>query len=154
MESKHEFDPLELGKILAEKDSDWFLVMLLNIVNQGTIEFGLTLNVGGSVISGTLISGKKYFSEFAKQFSNAIGTPEEASNEPSIEESFRKLGDIYDLPEGKQGEELKNQAPVTYIHLRDANVFFKDGTIPTGVGVFWRGKLSSVDGFSLGNLNK
>lgn len=154
MEKEAELGTLELGKLLAEKDKDWFLVSLLNIVNRGTIEFGITLNVGGSVVSGTLISGKKYFEEFAALFSAALGPQGDSSEGPSVEESFRQLGQIYDMPESGEGEEHKQQGPVSYIHLNNASVFFTDGTIPSNAGVLWRGKLSSVDGFNLGSLTR
>nr|WP_288356451.1 gas vesicle accessory protein GvpU [uncultured Pseudomonas sp.] len=153
MEEAEEFKTIDLAKLMATKDKDWFLSMLVKIANNGPGEFGVTLNVGGSIISGMLISGRKYFDEFAKQFATPFRGENEDSESPSIEATLKQFGQIYDKTENEETDDKENN-PVSYIHLRDANIFFRDGTIPTNQGVLWRGKLSSVDGFSLGNLNR
>src|SRR5690554_2927731 len=50
---------------------DWYLQNLVSVVNGSNISFGITLFVEGVVISGTLVSGKKYFETFADEFSSA-----------------------------------------------------------------------------------
>ena len=43
--------------------------------------------------------------------------------------------------------------PRSYIHLKEAQFFFgADRPIPTEGGVLWRGRLSEVDGFSMGRM--
>ena len=51
---------------IAPRD-DWFLGCLINWANQFNLEQGITLAVGGAIISGQLISGRRYFEEMAAQ---------------------------------------------------------------------------------------
>jgi hypothetical protein len=42
---------------------DWFLANQVHLANRFGVEQGITLNVGGVLISGTLINGRNYFKE-------------------------------------------------------------------------------------------
>ena len=61
-EKKKKIDVRETPK------EDFFLQTLVNIVNMGPFTFGITLNVGGFLVSGELFSGKDYFEKFGTQF--------------------------------------------------------------------------------------
>lgn len=130
---------------------DWFLQMLVNIVNGSEIAFPITLNVGGVLISGELVSGHKYFEGFAKELKEGMFnvTPGVTSK---IEEYFKQFGDIY---VDKKEEADENTKPLpSYIHLGNAHIFNSGGTpIPANRGVWWRGRLEAVDGFILGTLS-
>jgi hypothetical protein len=54
-------------------DYDWFLFQLVEWANQFDIEQGITLAVGGAMISGQLISGRRYFEEVAAFLMSATG---------------------------------------------------------------------------------
>lgn len=125
---------------------DWFLQSLVNIVNGKDFEFGITLQVSGFLISGNLVCGKRYFEGFAEDFSNIFAaTPEAAA---STKRSFAQFGKIYE----KAGDE-KVPDP-QYIHLKNARFFNTSGNpIPGNKGVLWRGRLSEVASFFLGNLS-
>ena len=128
---------------------DWFLQNFVNMANNPAagIEIGITLHVGGTLVSGTLISGKKYFDGIAEIMVKAN------TNMPEIAESWRsfsEFGTIYDAP-----PEDSTQKNPQYIHLLNAHTFSSGGTpIPSGLGVLWRGRLTDVSGFSLGVLNQ
>lgn len=126
---------------------DWFLQSLVNMANYDGVELGLTLSVGGLLISGTLIGGKKYFEEFGADFVSPISDKEQAE---SIKSSFSKYGIIYRTPESDEEALL----PPVYIHLKDAKFFHNSGKpIPSNRSVLWRGRITAVDGFSLGSLS-
>ena len=64
--------------------------------------------------------------------------------------TVREFGTIYDTP--PEESEPKNPQ---YIHLLRARTFGPGGIpIPNGPGVLWRGRLTDVSGFSLGELNQ
>jgi hypothetical protein len=131
--------------------SDWFLELLVDVVNGTEIALAMTLNVGGMLVSGEMCSGHKYFEGFAKDLKDGIfGTiPSEASR---IEEQFKQLGGIY-AKEKRQPQD-EHPKPPQYIHLRNARIFHPGGTpIPTNRGVWWRGRLGAIDGFILGSLS-
>ena len=121
--------------------------MVRGFHGNATIEIGITLHVGGSLVSGTLINGKKYFDGIAELMTGAnTNLPKVAASWKSIAE----FGQIYDAP--AEDGRLKN---TQYIHLKNARTFGNAGTIiPARLGVLWRGRLSNVAGFSFGILNQ
>jgi hypothetical protein len=127
-------------------ETDWFLQSLVDMSNSSGLEVGITLQVGGFLVSGMLVSGKQYFEGFASDFASAF-TDQEAAR--GVREAFSRHGEMYKL----QGEaDLRHPAPV-YIHLKQARFFNTSGDpIPRNRGVFWRGRLSEVSGFILGTL--
>lgn len=130
-------------------DKDWFLQMLVDMANKNpSIGVGLTLNVGGMIISGNLCNGKDYFYRFGESLGDAI-FPNDKDNAQSVHEAYRSIGDdVYD--------DSSEKNPASYIHMMNAKFFSVKGDIipSTSVGFLWRGKISSVDSFSLGSLSK
>ena len=130
-------------------DKDWFLEILCNMVNGNEMIIGLTLNVGGLLVSGELISGDKYFEGFSEEFTNALSNlvPTDDGIE-DIKNQITKLGDRY-----KHDENDEQNKPTNFIHLRNAKFFNTVGSpVPSNRGVWWRGRLSEVSGFMLGSL--
>jgi hypothetical protein len=100
---------------------------------DGTID--ITLNVGGLLVSGTLIS--------RNAFVEAV---------PVIKATIGKIDERY-------SEELKAQQSQVedrhFIHLKNARFFTAGGGRPTpskGDGVLWRGQLNRVDGWTIGRF--
>jgi hypothetical protein len=129
----------------AAANEDWFLAELVSWANTFGFQAGITLHVGGTIVSGTMISGAAYFALFRSSLSVALsGSPPEIMT--PIDDMLSTYGSIYDKPE-------VITHPGHYIHLRDAYVFDPAGNaLPRG-GALWRGKLSAIDGFSLGSLS-
>lgn len=122
---------------------DWFLQSLVSMANNG-VEVGVTLQVSGLLVSGVLAGGKAYFEGFAEDFSSGLNDPETAK---SVRDSFAKYGEIY-KNEGDDAPPLPQ-----YIHLKNARFFNTSGNpIPGNKGVWWRGRISEVAGFTLGSL--
>lgn len=118
---------------------DPFLKTLNATVNSFNYSFGITLVVGGGVITGTLISAKSFFEGFADSLSQAWpGGPNE-----DLRGSYARWGkpEAAELHEG-------------FIHLKDARYISGQAVVPsTGSGLLWRGGIDSVSGFSLGTYN-
>lgn len=125
---------------------DWFLQNLVSIANNSNVEFGITLFVEGIIVSGNLVSGKKYFETFADEFSNAY--PGDPDTKEGIRQAFASNSSIYD------SEDDEHDLPrPQYIHLIDSRCFAPGGQpLPGNSGVLWRGKINSVSGFNLGSL--
>lgn len=125
---------------------DWFLQDLVQLVNTSKgLELGITLNIGGSLVSGILIGGQRYFADFVKLF------PGEAKGEWAqlLRTEIEGHSAIYE-----QKDAEIPQYPPNFVHLREASLFSPSGSIPTVGGVLWRGKINAVSGFSLGVLAK
>jgi len=127
---------------------DWFLQHLSELTNASDLELGITLQVSGQTITGTMIGGKKYFKLFAESFSDAWPF-EDKKERKEIREAFEANGKIY---EGKGDDEPRRSTQ--YIHLADARIFEGGRQVPHSEGMLWRGKVNSVSGFSLGTLTE
>lgn len=144
--SQHEAqEPSALGleHAIHGQSVDWHLQKLVALANESGLEMGLTLVLGGSVVSGTLISGRKYFEAFGKEFADAWN----GADPERLRESFASHGEIYDY------EDADNVPLPQYLHLQGARVHFPGGNIPSNRGVLWRGKINAVSGFCLGSLS-
>lgn len=130
----------------ATPSADAFLQFLVNLVNNGSqIEsIGVTLQMGGMLVSGSIVSGAEYFDRFATSFTDSLGMLD-ADTRTSVHASLAELGDVFRVPQ--PADPLPN-----YIHLADALFFAADGTPVAGQPTLWRGRTSSVDGFILGRL--
>lgn len=136
----------ELRIAINGRSTDWFLQQLVATVNRSPVEFGITLYVEGTVVSGMLVSGKKYFDTFAKEFSDAYPGDDEVKE--IVRGAFASNSDIYKYDDA-DGE----PPPPQYIHLINARCFAPGGQpLPGNRGVLWRGKINAVSGFSLGSL--
>lgn len=122
--------------------------MLVSMCNLGAFTVPATLICGGVIVSGQIVSGKKYFDHFAETFSKGFSTlpPEDVEE---IRENLAHHGDIY---ERKEGDNRKPTHTI-YVHLKDAKYYSTTGqAIPTSEGLWFRGRLSEVSGFHLGAL--
>jgi hypothetical protein len=131
---------------------DWFLQALVSIVNGESASIPITLSVGGLLISGEMIGGKTYFDEFARQFKDGFGDISSKTS-ATIEEAFKRLGDVYD-PTQKESRENAYTPKPYLVHLRNVQMYHAGGLpLLSEKGVLWRGRLEAVYGFSLGRLS-
>ena len=127
-------------------ERDWFLQQLVSLANRGT-GVQVTLVVGGSMVSGTLIGGKQYFEGVGKTLASA--TVNDAGGfsgdlQKQIASSYAGLGE-------QAYAEERPAMSLGFVHLRDASVWHGETHTPHSL---WRVRLSAVDGFSLGALVK
>jgi len=125
--------------------TDWLLQSLVDIANTGGLSFPITLQVGGVLVSGILMSGKRYFEEFAQK----MGTTVVEDDQDEIVAFFQDLGkSFYAAPTGETP-----RTPPHFLHLCNVKIFKPDGQpFPIQDGEWWRGRLEAVDGFMLGSL--
>ena len=125
------------------RQTDWLLQWLVTFSGQTSTSIGVTLTVGGSLISGELISHAAYFQSLAEDFSGAFKKFEgvDADQVKSMILAFDQ----------KVSPEVKIPAP-QYLHLRNARVFAGSTGAITSSGNLWRGKITSVEGFTLGAI--
>jgi hypothetical protein len=128
-------------------EADWFLQHLVDTVNRTDLEIPITVQVAGFLVSGILVSGKRYFQGFGDDVVAGLGNDAESAE--SLRSAFAGLGKIYD-----DENSVAAIDPPRHIHLRDARVFGTTNSppVPNNKGVWWRGRLSQVGGFILGIL--
>lgn len=124
---------------------DEVLEHLIRRLEETDAGINVTLCVNGLIISGQMISSKSYFDKISNFFNeNSIITDDSSL----IERGLPYLQQVKQFMQqkGKSSEEQNNPK---YIHLDNIVMYPSDPSHPFGANV-WRGKLSSVDGFSIG----
>lgn len=127
--------------------TDWLLQEFISMVNTGDMTIGITLNVGGLLVSGELIGGKSYFGGIGKDLMLSLGGPDK------IRKSFEDWGrKIYSGGTNKKsGRDFKKPY---FIHLKNARFYYPgQQPVPKNQGLWWRSRLEAIDGFSLGSLS-
>lgn len=123
---------------------DWVLQWISGFINDTNIRIGVTLTVGGNMITGTLIPHEAYFERLATDISTPFADID-PEGQKALYERFVDFG----KPLDPSAENLPSQ----YIHLDNARMHTGGNKILPSSGTLWRGKLSAVDGFVLGELN-
>jgi hypothetical protein len=147
-------------------DLDWFLQDEQKIANYfGGPTVGVTLLVGGVCVTGVIVSGREWFEAVAEgvRGANYLGIQGETADEVRelMAEPYKRLASLYPDTEALKGEkdperqsELAKAAAAdvpVFIHLKSARIFVPGQPLFPNHGVWWRGKLSAVDGFFVGN---
>lgn len=136
-------DEVKLGKI--KKGESIQILELFNEIVNSTHEgrVGVTLNTNGLVVSGNLISLKKFYNEISHIL--------QQESDPESRQGWKLLFNrwIESLPKTEEELELIG---MRYVCLEDARFFPGLESIPSSSGLLWIGKIESVNGFSLGKL--
>ena len=129
---------------IDELQPDILLQFLVGGANNSGLEIPLTLSTGGALISGHLCSFKDYMEGFVDLM---------VGNDP--ENELRKTAIEFFVPSEEDEKERENLSDksLKYIHLKNARFYGGNANpIPADQGVWWRGRLSAIDGFNLGGL--
>ncbi|MBD0269417.1 MAG: hypothetical protein ICV77_14135 [Cyanobacteria bacterium Co-bin8] len=117
------------------------------IPERTSLQIGITLCVHGMIISGFLISEDAYFQGLAERISEIKEAPDETKQ--TLTEFVSQLHEGLKAQTGN----TENQLLPEYIHLREAKMYPSQGKgMPSYGEALWRGRISSVDGFSLGEI--
>lgn len=142
---------------MPEISNDEVLEYLIQKVEETKIGPSITLAIGGLVVVGGLVSSKVYYDYLSSLFDiyTDKSKGETIEHKDSIElEALEKYSkdwkeSIIKLRDKKDGD---NDRP-THIHLHNVEVWEVFSTEPFRFE-YWRGNLSSIDGFSLGTKDQ
>jgi hypothetical protein len=131
--------------VAETREADWLLRMFVNNANAVGGDFlSITLNVGGLIVSGTLVGASDYYKGISRIFST-----EERPKEGTWAALLLKQAETAKFDPKTDGV----ITPANFIHLRDARLHTNGQRgLPSNEGVWWRGRLDSVDGFWIGRL--
>ena len=119
--------------------------VIYTIDKVDALEMDITLNVKGMVITGLLVSKSAYLKGSASTF--------EGKGEVGdvLSDMFLNLVEFQKDALGEEHTKITDDEDksVYGVHLKNAQII--DGESIHNVG-YWRGKLSSVDGFNFGQL--
>lgn len=123
---------------------DCLLQEIVLLVNQSPLEIGITLNIPGAMVSGTLISKYQYYDKYTAQIAEGF-----KKLDPELAQSF--LSQI--SAGGKLTPEDEKDVPASeynFIHIKDAKVYSAGVPGDSVKAPLWRGRISEVAGFFLG----
>lgn len=127
---------------------DAVLTVLVKAVNKGeTSNLGISLLVGGSWLTGSMIGGRMWFDQLGDLIDAQTG-----SDAGSL---FRKIGEVAYPSESERqaaGQEPENPEP-SFLHLRDARLLTGSAVRVPDAGGLVRVRLSSIDGWLVGILD-
>lgn len=129
---------------------DQVLAVLYKSISATGGELGVSLLVGGSWVSGILCSARTWFEQVAHLV--------DENSEGGFGMVFRQLGRfIYpteDEIEAGVADQVDEDRPIGFLHLRDARVISASGSVPTDNKGFLRLRLEQVDGWMIGALGE
>ncbi|MGD6818891.1 gas vesicle accessory protein GvpU [Metabacillus sp. 84] len=124
---------------MSASSKDSILEMFVHAANKHNFSLDITLNMKGSLITGTLISAKEYFGNMSEKF------------EGGSELSKAISGKLMDA----SSQDVESAEDVLYIHLKDTKIYCGDSKpTPSKSEFLWRGKLDQTDGFFLGKISE
>lgn len=137
-------DPVFIKQHWEGRSQDQLLQLIVQHTNDNVgNRHPITLTVGGNLVSGHLIDADAYMDAMADQFASQFD-----EGDGSADSIRRSIVGLKYIP----NEDLEKNVPPQFIHLEDAEVFTSSGRPIVSGGLLWRGKLSSVDGFSIGRI--
>ena len=147
--------PEETLPEIKPEPRDWFLALLVSAVNKYSsdghiVSFNVTLCVGGTLITGDLISQQAYFDKLATLVNQS--TPPVNGEEVNDVLGLQHIADTLRSSDAERPADGLALPPAVYIHLDKAQVQ-TPGNLPMPQGgMIWRGRLDAVDGFTIGSF--
>jgi hypothetical protein len=127
---------------------DAIILMFLSLIEEDGIEVDVTLNISGAVVSGTLIGPSAYYEGIIESFKKL----EDNTMSKILNKKFNDLKEAYSNQKQEQDEKDDKENSATFIHLKKARYLNTYGQPITNRTTWWRGRISSIDGFSFNSL--
>ncbi len=130
--------------------NDAIILMFLELVEEDGIEVDVTLSVNGTIVSGTLIGATAYYEGITESSKNF----HDSTMSKIISKKFNDLKEEYAKQKQEEAEkESKDKSnSFTFIHLKNAKYLNAHNQDAHSSGTWWRGSITSVDGFSFNSL--
>ena len=130
------------------------MLHLLLLAAERDVRVGLTVSVGGRLVTGNLVGTVAYCRALADQFAAAGGG---TGMDETFAEAFRGLvDDAYGAAHGDRREPADAAAyerSVEFLHLEEARYLTDAGFLPiTRRGVLWCCRVDDISSWSLGDL--
>lgn len=142
----------ERPTFVDQPPADFVLQAVVGLANDVGVGMGVTLCVGGVIVSGEIVPGKTYFEGIAKEALQASGPADQTAIRQSISDYLGNFGKLLYDPDKDEENATESAKPLpSYIHLKNTRFFHNSGKpMPHNKGLWWRGRLTAVDGFSFG----
>ena len=133
--------PSDAPTTVVDRTSDEVLRVLARLAQESGVEMGITVAVGGGVVSGVLIAREKWLDKYVLAYSTSSEEGQEVA---------RRLRDAFQQEDLVGSEETPFR--YHYLHLQDAQLVHGSTGLPADRGGFWRVRLDAVTEWSPGTL--
>jgi hypothetical protein len=155
-------DFFNAGESQYWQEPDFLLALLVSfIANKLNAEFGITLIVRGTVLTGTLVSERAYLSRMNEMFQSLV-RGSMVNPDPQELELLEDAFNFDDMVEDVYLDDIEDEdedgaifPPIRYVHIRDpfilypgAAMSFSESPMPV-----MRLRLTEVDGWLPGRVN-
>ncbi|MEW6113948.1 MAG: hypothetical protein AB1664_17575 [Thermodesulfobacteriota bacterium] len=134
--------------INLQKEPDAVLSELVTQVNETNAEIPITLMIGGALVSGMLVGRNVYIDYLASEIGKVCG------NEKIVSLIQQNCSAALKEKTAPPTTEESPSSPIRYLHLRGARFLTLHGGSGPTKGIWWRARISEIDGFSLGLMGE
>ena len=133
------------------------LVDVIERIDSDEAGLSVSLLVHGAIVTGELISSRRYYVLFSEQLQEALGTEAQL---PENRDAFATITRMGILPDGEHErrdrlrEETGTDEMFGWLSLNNAQTYQGDALVPTVSGPLMRVRVAAVDGFSLGRIKQ
>ncbi|HDL7084417.1 TPA: gas vesicle protein [Yersinia enterocolitica] len=131
---------ITLEEVITRKTKDQDLMYLVRMANFG-VGVGVTLFSKGTIITGTLMSGKEYYETVASKLSE-VGE----FGAVLAEYYTHKAKELY-----TPSDDADKEMPLNFLHLKESSFFKGDGGLLKMQNSVLRIKIEEIDGHYIGN---
>jgi hypothetical protein len=128
-------------------DNDALLEFLVTKVEETGIGAGITICMNGSVITGNITKSKIYYDKMIEMYD--FDESQLTAKNPEELDKWNEYHAEYVRFINELKNQEKDQQSLKYIYLENVTFRNVNSNTPTQA-IVWRGKISSVDGFSVG----
>jgi len=127
---------------------DWLFQQFVHAVaTDVNAELPVILAIGGAVVSGRLIGPRRYFQEFGAEIAKNLNASEEQRQ--ALQRGYMDLAEKND--ESLRRRVAEDSSPLQFFYLRDAR-FIGGVALSSAEGLLWRGRVASIDGWSVADF--
>jgi hypothetical protein len=142
-----------LNRSVVEQGPDEYLAAVVATIDvHPEVSIGVTLLVGGLLVSGQIESGEAWFEHHREDLESrqpGFGAIFESEIERYAEERSRAES----TPVENRTDEERDRVIVSYVHLRDVTILAADGSPLSDQPTRWRCRLAAIDGWRFGPIS-
>ncbi|WP_312945037.1 hypothetical protein [Stutzerimonas kunmingensis] len=127
-------------------DTDWLLQHIAEMAGMG-VQVPVTLTTAAGLVTGVTVSGSEYLDHLKQDITKHWPADMQSTYFGVVEEW---KASVYPKPSADEGE--RSDHIPSYIHLKGARLYNAGTVVPGDNGMLWRGRLSSIIGFTVGVL--
>jgi hypothetical protein len=131
-------------------EQDWLLETFVRLANTSGVEMTLTLTSAGLVVTGLLVSQRKWMDLLVANAGRADSSPGAVEFIEAIRTGMEEVMEASDVKDEDQDGPPQRYR---YVHLAEAQIWLGNTPAPDR-GTLWRGRIDLISGWALGAMTR